>query len=205
MKKITKIQFFVISIAISSILALMVIVHNVYNIPFYKMTRDMAAQANVHPLLGFVSNIGILLWWSSATICLFTSTLLLQMKQHELCKFFFLAALLTAWLSLDDFFQFHDYLIGKHEMTIFIVLAASMLFFLVRFQKTILQSNYFFLFLSLCFLACSIVVDQFHITFEANDEIRIFLEDGFKWLGISFWFCYFTTTAFQHLQNQINN
>src|SRR3569832_1833388 len=41
------------------------------NIPVASITRDMAALDHEHPLFGVVSNVGILLCFASAAICLF--------------------------------------------------------------------------------------------------------------------------------------
>jgi hypothetical protein len=35
------------------------------------LTRDLAAIAGVNPLSGFLSSLGILLWWTSASVWLF--------------------------------------------------------------------------------------------------------------------------------------
>ena len=51
------------------------------HIALSSLTRDMAAIAHVHPLIGVVSNVGVLLG-GSAVICLFSYSLLRQRGLH---------------------------------------------------------------------------------------------------------------------------
>jgi hypothetical protein len=37
------------------------------------MTNDTAAIARIHPIAGILSNLGVLLWCASASICLFAA------------------------------------------------------------------------------------------------------------------------------------
>ena len=90
------------------ILAMMVFVHVYSQVPFANMTRDVTAIAHISPLSGMLSNLGIILWCVSASVCFFAATLLRQSQPRECFWFIFSAALLTTYLLFDDLLKFHE-------------------------------------------------------------------------------------------------
>jgi hypothetical protein len=72
------------------------------------MTRDIAAIAKIHPLSGFLSNLGILLWCAAASICSFAAMTLRKIKPRDIFWFLLSSAVLSAYLMFDDLFQFHE-------------------------------------------------------------------------------------------------
>ena len=175
-------------------------------IPF--LTRDPAAQANIHPLSGLLSSLGVLLWFATASICLFGSWLL--RRQHaENFEFLLGGGLISLYLSLDDFFMIHESLapiyIGAGDTTMYAAIGISVVYFLFHFRKTVLHSNYFRLLLALGFLFASILFD------EAFDRLGVipedwgyYFEDGFKWLGIVMWAGYFIPTTRDLIDNDLD-
>jgi hypothetical protein len=172
--------------------------------------RDPTVLGKIHPLSGILSNLGILLWWSTASICLFTATFLLHLKQSK--KFWFLlsSGLLSVWLAFDDLFLFHeaaDFYFGLTQGILIKSLSIVVLAYLIKFRNLILRTNFFILLLALAFLSTSVVIDHFQESrlLYLLGEWRIFLEDGTKWLGIASWCGYFTHTSYQMLYDSYNH
>ena len=78
-------------------------------IPLGNFTRDPAAVAKYHPAIGIVSNIGILYWCATASICFFCFAVLRNLeKQREFQRFILSSGLITSLLLVDDFFLLHE-------------------------------------------------------------------------------------------------
>ena len=190
-----------------AVLLAMAVVHVLTGNSITRMTRDMAVIAKVHPLSGFLSNLGVLLWCASATVCLFACAALHRLGNIPLFRFFLASGLLSAYLLMDDFFMVHEFLgpryLGLPEKAIIALLGVSVLVYLAIFRAVILgQTPWLFLLLALGFLGTSAFSDVF---FYRLLESRIgynwafFIEDGAKWLGIASWCSYFVRTAYQAL------
>lgn len=153
------------------------------------LTRDMAAIAHVHPLIGVVSNVGILLWCATAAICLFGRSLLREQGLHAEASFLLWAGLLTAMLLVDDLFMIHEYIAPVHfhvnEKVVLAVHACIAAAYLLRHRRLILTANYQLLAAAIGLFTASILVD---IT-DAHGWWSL-AEDGFKVLGIASWFGY---------------
>jgi hypothetical protein len=135
---------------------------------FYKVgipgiTRDMAAIADMHPLMGVLSNFGVLLWSAAAFVSGFTALTLKSYLQSEYLYFLIWSTSLSAYLLLDDFFMIHEDIAPKHfginQRFIFVLLAIFAIYYLVAFYKVILQTNYSLIFFALFFLGASVFVD----------------------------------------------
>ena len=74
----------------------------VLDIETHRITRDVAAIANIHPLAGMLSSLGILLWWSSTSIWLFTAILWSSVDAREKFRFALSSACLSAYLALPS-------------------------------------------------------------------------------------------------------
>lgn len=169
------------------------------------LTRDVAAIAEIHPLSGVLSNLGVLLWCAAASICLFSALTLRGFIAQEDYNFLLSTFLLSAYLMLDDFFLFHEDLAGRYlkldEYVVFGGLGVAVVIYLVRFRRLILQSNYIALFLALGFLATSAGMDKVvGPMFLEIGHWEIFLEDGSKWLGIASWCSYCWHTCQQQVE-----
>jgi hypothetical protein len=156
------------------------------------MTRDLAAIAGIHPLSGFLSSLGILLWWTSATVWLFTAFLRRIRHGSAGVGFLVYSGLLSAYLGLDDLFLFHEYLAPTYlkvpEKVVYGLLAAATAFYLWRYRRAIQTSDGVLLLLALAFLSSSVLVDAvLEPWLWSLKDWTYFLEDGLKWLGICFW------------------
>lgn len=167
------------------------------SIPIGMFTRDPAYIANFSPLIGVTSNIGVLLWSASATVCLFSWTIL----RHRLNKLWFAtfllsSGLITTLLLLDDFFMLHEYIfphyLGINEKIVIVGYVGLILFWLITFKKCIFKTEYFILAIALGFFGMSLFIDVFQDYVQiVLGSWRILFEDGFKLLGIVGWLGYF--------------
>jgi hypothetical protein len=155
-------------------------------------------NVSINPLIGAVSNIGILLWCISATIA-FLGFLILKKsrKKKDTKSFLFYSGILTSILLVDDLFLIHEAIapkilqINQEMFYLFLVIATAG--WLIKFRKTILKTDYIPLVLAFVFLGLSVVFDRIvdlSIIQLEFSQIKIF-EDGSKLFGIVSWTTYF--------------
>lgn len=181
----------------------------IYQIPPPIMTRDVAAIANVQPHTGLLSNLGVLLWCATFTLCLFAALMLRKISPREIFRFFLSSALLSMYLLLDDLFLIHEWLVphyvGISQEIVYLLLALAVLSYLVVFRKIILRTDYYFLLAALGMFAASLVIDVFlevWLSWWLDDWVHFF-EDGAKWLGIASWCSYYAQTAFYFIADSL--
>ncbi len=166
---------------------------------------DPATITNGHPLVGFLSNLGVLFWCAATCICLFTAVLLRTRGAREIYLFVLSAGIVSAILTLDDLFMFHDFdglakrYLGLGEEVADVILAVIVAVFLIRFRKTILQSEFGLLLLALGLGVLSIYIDLYIPHLEDLDNWRNLAEDGLKWLAIVSWFTYYVRYCYRAL------
>lgn len=165
------------------------------NVPIHAMTKDVAAIGGIHPFSGFLSSLGIILWFAGGSICFFIATVLKNKSLMESVSFLYATAFLSFYLSFDDLFQFHETIasayFGIDELFVYIALALSLLAYLFVFKSLILKANYIFLVFAFGFLGSSVLVDS--LPYELLSSIghwEFLIEDGFKWIGIVSWVLY---------------
>lgn len=165
-------------------------------------TRDPASVAHIHPFIGVVSNIGVMLWTATATICLFSWAILRHnLDEMRFSTFLLCSGLMTTLLLLDDFFLLHETIFpiyfGAPEKVVFIGYAGLILCGMVMFKKCILKTEYLILLIAVGFFGLSLFIDTFQDRIESFiGGWRILFEDGFKLLGIVGWFGYFLRCCF---------
>lgn len=180
-------------------------------IPVAKFTRDWASVAHVHPFTSMVSNLGVVVWFVGATVCLFSWAILRAASDGSGRPTFLLAAgLFTAYLGLDDLFLLHDIIFPdyfgikeKYTYLAYFVLIVAGLFV---FRQTILKTDYLLLLIALGFFGFSIFVDivQYRIQPYVGPW-RILYEDGAKLLGIAGWLGYFLQTGLSCIAGHFRN
>lgn len=188
----------VLSLLYLPVLALLfitVIAARAVHIPVASLTRDMAALAHVHPLIGVVSNVGILLWCATAAICLFSRNLLRQQGRDVEARFLLWAGVLTIALLLDDLFMIHEYIapvhFHVHEKVILACHAAAAAAYLWTQRRVILAENFQLLIAAMVLFAASVLVD----ISDSHGWLSNLAEDGFKILGIVSWLGYHASKA----------
>ncbi len=158
-------------------------------------TKDVASIAEIIPIAGALSQLGIILWSISFAVTAF-SVLLLQAGQNR--QLMLMLSLLNLVLVADDTFQIHEKffprLFGLSELTLIGFEAAILLIIVTRFYTTIAKYSHRFLFLAFFWFSVSLSVD-FFIAESIFPNWHHLLEDGPKFVGIVNWafFCIATS------------
>ena len=178
-------KLFYISILPSAILYLAVLyISNLYDIKLTLVVRDLAQTCGYPIGVGMISNIGILLWGASSSICLFTT--FSGNTKSDSSKLLLLGGGFSGLLCIDDFFLLHDRYIGPDFLN-FTYLAISILI-LVRFRRILKEIGLFNLIISFLFLGLSIFFDGvIQQIFNQSYELTQLIEEFFKFLGIACW------------------
>jgi len=170
-------------------------------------TRDPASVAKVHPFVGIVSNIGILLWTAAAGVALFNWAIFRYIfNDRKFSTFLLLSGLLTTLLLFDDFFMLHEvvfpHYFGANEKLILLSYGLMMIAWVVSYRKTIMKTEYVVLIVAFGFFGLSMFIDVLQSQIQSRfGNVRILLEDGFKLMGITAWLGYFIKSCFVRQQN----
>jgi hypothetical protein len=173
--------------------------------PGYVFTGDPAAITNQPFYLGAFSNIGILFWCAASTICFFASALLKDLPNKiQDRRFLFNSGLVTTLLLLDDLFLLHEDVLprkfGIPEKMVYVAYAVIVAFYLLRFSKNIVQTNFIPLFLAFGLFAMSVLNDKTKFFIDYSQDLHSVAEDGSKLLGIFCWFIYFAVVSLEKLK-----
>ena len=188
----------VLAVAVTAAVPLLLVAlaHLFLQISIPGMTRDVAAIADIHPLTGILSTLGILLWWMSAAIYLFVAHLLSDCQERADTGFLVHSGLLSAYFGFDDLFQFHEFLAPTYLMVpegvVYGILACAVGVYLCRFRRQLIKPDGPLLLIALAVLSSSALNDGVLDPWLWRiQDWSYFVEDGLKWLGICFWtaFC----------------
>lgn len=150
-----------------------------------EILRDPAQQTGLSSFLGFVSNIGVWLWVSSAAICFYSVVTNPWAGSKSLSEFMLLMGLLSLLLAVDDFFLLHDRYV--YPKGIFLFYAICALTLLIRHYRKIMEIDGFtFLFAGLL-LGCSVEIDLNQRKFPFEYAYVQLMEEGFKFVGAAIW------------------
>ena len=181
-------------------LGVVVLIHYGLGTSVARLTRDPLATANLSPLTGLLSSLGVLVWAATVTVCLFGARIHRDRPQRAEERGFFLGfGVLSAVLLVDDLFRIHDYyadMIGITEHMLFALYGATALALLIRYQRFIRSASWSLLAIAFVCFATSIVVDAEVFTLPFGHHL---VEDGSKWLGICAWCAYFSRRVFETL------
>jgi hypothetical protein len=172
-----------------------------FNIPFEQMTADPMMTFDAHPFVGVISNIGILFWCITASVCLFSGFFLRNIGLNKEGLFLISNGVITSLLLLDDFFMLHEYIFHSYQTIIYLIYFIGLLWYCLRFVKMIVTTNFIFLGFAFFLLGSSVFTD---VLFE-NKGMQFLIEDSFKFLGITTWMLYFTTTSFNMINTKVIN
>ena len=160
-------------------------------IPIGEFTKDPAVIVGtnpfigvINPFIGIVSNIGILFWCASASICFFSFAVLQKSSSEKRAEgsfrlFFLFSGFVTSILLLDDLFLFHEGIFPKlseeifsnptiSERVVYSGYAMMSSFYILRFRRTILKTEWGILLLAFLFFGASIIMDVFPIPLFDN-------------------------------------
>ena len=104
-----------------------------------EILRDPAQESECSSFLGFLSNIGIWLWVSSAAISFFSAFLRNAGALRQQKELLFLTGLLSGILAIDDFFLIHDRYIDQNICYLAYAICTGAL--LIRHYKIIFEIN----------------------------------------------------------------
>lgn len=150
---------------------------------------------------GLLSNLGVLLWCVTASICLY-SYLRSVRTDHRggSGRLLAYAGVFSALLMLDDFFLGHDLIyprvFGLKEEYVFAMYGAALIAYLAMYFRAIAKLEYSVLLISMFFFATSLFFDLYHKIglFAFIDDIIVkdglaytIGEDGAKFVGIWAW------------------
>lgn len=111
----------------------------------------------------FISDIGVILWCVTASVCSFAALLLRNNQEKDVHRFLLYSGLLTTYFLLDDFFQIHDHYLhnqlGINEKIVYMLMGIAAFTLVIKFRQTILRTNYIVMLTGLWFLAISVASD----------------------------------------------
>jgi hypothetical protein len=175
--------------------------------------RDVTTLAEVPFYTGMVSQLGALVWAASITSCFITFFLMKKLNagSPQSRQFLVHAGLFSAFLLIDDMFLFHDEIaieyLGLSQKKVYLAYLLVSLAFLYFNRNEILSSEYFILVIALGMFGMSIFLDVLNDTFlekilEENlryDRYEVFVEDGFKFIGIVTWLAFYLRYMYHSL------
>lgn len=173
--------------------------------PSYAMRDPLAVAAQLSGAdmpccsryLGAISTVGLMLWSSSAAICIVGAIIASLLKAERIrIVLLALAGIISTWLLLDDAFMLHEGYGGKLFGRIDLLQLLPVILILPLLGVILLSHSFTSLGVligALFFLAASLIVDDF---LPQNDNV-IFFEDVLKFFGIGFWTAYFLLKAIE--------
>lgn len=175
-----------------------------FQVPIYLLVADVFAIADIHPLSGLLSNIGIFLWCATAAICFFVAGALKRAKNFKGIHFFLASACLSTYLLIDDFFLLHEELapnyMGISQNIVLMLIGIAVVAYLVWFRRMILRTRYGLMLMAVGFLVVSVAVDTVLKPWLLPlGEWKSLIEDGAKLIGIASWLSYYIDVAYQFL------
>ena len=172
------------------------------DIPISRFVRDPMAIKTGHPLIGVLSNIGAILWSFAAAICWFTYLLLKKNHQpRSFTGFIFGGGVISSVLLVDDFFMLHEMLekyLKINEIIPLLSYGFLLVFYLIKYWRIILTTDYIYLALTFFFLAITFLTDR--LPYDLFSWLYM-LEDGAKFLGIISWLGYQFSVCYKGLES----
>lgn len=153
-----------------------------------EILRDPAQQSGASSFLGFLSNIGVWLWVSSASICFFSILFNASFFNKSHRELLLLMGLFTLLLGIDDFFMIHDRYVN--QKICYLTYAVLALLIIVRHQRLIFKKEGFSFLLAGFFLALSIGTDLIQSRIPFSYQYVQIVEECFKFLGAATWLYY---------------
>ncbi|WP_411028813.1 hypothetical protein [Spongiimicrobium sp. 3-5] len=150
-----------------------------------EILRDPAQQSGASSFLGFLSNIGIWFWISSAAISFFTILTSASVIKKNFKELFFLTGMLSLLLAIDDFFLIHDRYV--HQNICYLTYAVFLGCLFIRHFKMIIAIEGFAFLTAGIFLGLSIFTDLVQSEVPLGYVDVQIIEEGFKFIGAATW------------------
>lgn len=150
-----------------------------------EILRDPAQQTGLSSFLGFVSNIGVWLWVSSAAICFYSVITNPWAGSKSLSELMLLLGLLSLLLAVDDFFLLHDRYVYSKGIFLFYAICALAIF--IRHYRKIIEIDGFTFLLAGLLLASSVEIDINQRKIPLDYPQVQLIEEGCKFVGAAIW------------------
>jgi len=190
-------SFVLILISTLIILGILLGIHIFRNVPIEVLTNDVAVVGKLPVYAGALSQTGIFLWSATIGICLYSTQFIIDREQK---RFIIISALITCFLAIDDAFMLHEIVLprlGMHQVLVILSYGVIMLWYIFRFHKLILKTDFLLFVFALGWFAVSLFIDNF--MYDFSPYISKLVEDIAKLIGIISWLVFFTRVckAFQ--------
>lgn len=150
-----------------------------------EVLRDPAQQTGLSSFLGFVSNIGVWLWVSSAAICCFSLITNHAKSRLAPTELVVLLGMLSLLLAVDDFFLLHERYVYQKGIFLFYAICAVTL--LIRHYRKIIEIDGFSFLLAGLLLALSVEIDINQRKIPLDYAHVQIIEEGCKFVGAAIW------------------
>ena len=155
------------------------------------LLRDPLAVAGAPWYLGFLSNVGILLWWPPAAVCATAAVMVTRIAgRSDDVDLLAAAAGVTAILALDDLFQIHEHF----QLPVYALYVVLLAYCARRFLTRVARTRWFTLAVAVSLLSGSVLVD---VATEHFGVEAFAAEDLLKLFGIVAWCVYFVRLSFR--------
>lgn len=186
--------------------AVTVLVARLTGNPIWRLAKDPAQVVGYEPYIGMLTNWGVLLWFASAVLCLFTEILMRKNGATLKARLFLLASgIFSLVLALDDLFLLHDEILPKvfgiPEFFFYFVYLVTIILYIVIFLRDIHRKEYILFWIAFLFLLISRGV-FFFLPFLREYKTS---GDMLKYVGIVFWLAFFYRTALNEISTMIDN
>jgi hypothetical protein len=166
------------------------------------LIQDLSSLGHLPFYAGALSQLGLLFWSASTTLCFFIYFCLKKMKnpRQEALNFMLFAGLLNGYMMLDDTYMLHDevfpdYLRFIPEKAAVLALGVAVLAFLYFNRREILRGEYGLMFLALVLFGLSVALDaiptELYEYLYFLEKVEHLLEDGAKLAAIVTWGVYY--------------
>lgn len=202
-KKSSQLRPVVIVVCLSVLLLLaLAIFSQLVGADISQITRDPLAVAEGEVYWGALSNLGVLIWFAGAAVALFAALLLRNVSDDKArVRFLVAIATLTAFLTLDDLFMFHERIWGRltglDEIVLYAIYAAVTLAIFVQGRKAIAEAPSLGLGISLLFFVLSLVFDKLDGSLL---PMHFLFEDGAKFVGVACWTLFICQFSHHHVR-----
>jgi hypothetical protein len=167
----------------------------IHDIQMETLTKDIAALVQIHPLAGVLSHFGVLLWWMSTSVWIFSALLHLAAGAREEIGFKLSSAGFSMYLAFDDFFLIHESLAPRYlhlpEGVVVGAIVVGALAYVWFFRRMIFRKDGLWLAAALGFLGASSALDALADAWlQSLAGWGVLLEEASKWAGIVCWCIY---------------
>ena len=173
--------------------------------PIWKLAKDPAEVMNFPPYIGMLSNWSVILWITTAVICLFGAVILKkQNAPKDTLRFIIGSGLLSLFLGIDDLYRLHDKIFPRMfhapESFFYLLYFFTFLIYLIFFTTQILKYDYL-LFGAAFFLL--VISRRIAVIIPFFDQFMT-TGDMLKYFGIVFWLAFFYRTVLHEINALIN-